>query len=70
MLTEGISTMLGRKALHDLIERMPPVFKYWIVDTIEPPRHLQDPGRTRDDGRANRPQDTLNPNNSRRGRFS
>jgi O-methyltransferase involved in polyketide biosynthesis len=68
VLTEGIATMLGRKALHDLIERMPPVFKYWIVDTIEPPRHLQAPGRTRDDGRAYRPRDTVDAFASRQWR--
>ena len=37
VLTEGLATRFGREALDDLIERMPAAFKYWIVDTIEPP---------------------------------
>jgi O-methyltransferase involved in polyketide biosynthesis len=37
VLTEGLAARFGREALDDLIERMPAAFKYWIVDTIEPP---------------------------------
>ena len=37
VLTEGLAARFGREAFDDLIERMPAAFKYWIVDTIEPP---------------------------------
>ena len=40
VLTEGFRTRLGSEAMHDLIERIPSVFKYWIVDTIAPLPHV------------------------------
>jgi hypothetical protein len=39
VLTEGFARRLGSEAMHDLIERIPSVFKYWIVDTIAPLPH-------------------------------
>ena len=36
VLTEGFAKRLGSEAMDDLIERIPSVFKYWIVDTIAP----------------------------------
>jgi O-methyltransferase involved in polyketide biosynthesis len=38
VLTEGLAARFGLEALDDLIERVPPVFKYWIVDAVGPPR--------------------------------
>jgi methyltransferase (TIGR00027 family) len=38
VLTEGIAATFGPQALDDLVERMPPAFKYWIVDALEPPQ--------------------------------
>jgi O-methyltransferase involved in polyketide biosynthesis len=34
VLTEGLSTSWTRAALDDLLEHLPSVFRYWIVDTI------------------------------------
>ena len=41
VLTEGL-VMLGRKAIDDLIERMPPMFTFWIADTILPRQRIVD----------------------------
>jgi O-methyltransferase involved in polyketide biosynthesis len=52
VLTEGLATKLRREALDDLIEGMPQVFKYWIVDTITPPPNVSSSGAEHEDRRA------------------
>ena len=37
VLTEGLRCTWTHEALDDLLERLPPVFGYWIADTIASP---------------------------------
>jgi O-methyltransferase involved in polyketide biosynthesis len=48
VLTEGFAMRLGSEAMDDLIERIPSVFKYWIVDTIAPLPNVSSTGVGRD----------------------
>jgi len=51
VLTEGL-VVLGREAIDDLIEQMPPMFKYWIANTILPPFNVWSIGGERENYRA------------------
>jgi hypothetical protein len=71
VLTEGLATKLRREALDDLIEGMPKVFKYWIVDTIAPPPNVSSSGGEHEDRRAEAavpPEDILDSFERRRWR--
>jgi hypothetical protein len=62
VLTEGFARRLGSEAMHDLIERIPSVIKYWIVDTIAPLPHVSSTAMERDHDRvepASPPEDIL-----------
>jgi O-methyltransferase involved in polyketide biosynthesis len=51
VLTEGL-VMSGREVIDDLIERIPPMFKYWIADTILPRFNVSSISSERENYRA------------------